>query len=76
MHKFSYWQEGLTLTLVFFVIMTVSCAFIAYFGSKLIHNLGQRPTNSEKIQMDMLIPLGVTMLFSFGPLGLFLWVLS
>lgn len=66
MHKFSYWHEGLIFSLVFFVVMAVPCTLLAFFGSRLITNLGQRPSNDAKAHMEMLLPLGVTMVLSFG----------
>ena len=71
MHKFSYWHEGLVFTMVFLVVMAVPCVLIAFLGSRLIDNLGQRPTRNVRTHLDMALPLLGTMILSFGMLVAF-----
>ena len=71
MHKFSYWYEGLMFSIIFFVIMAIPCVLTAFLGSRLIYNLGQRPTKDVKAHLDMVLPLGTTMILSFGMLVAF-----
>lgn len=71
MHKFSYWHEGLIFTFVFLVVMAIPCALIAFFGSRLINNLGQHPTKDVKAHLDMALPILGTMIISFGILVAF-----
>ena len=71
MHKFSYWHEGLIFTIIFLMVMTVPCVLIAFLGSRLIDDLGQRPTRGVKAHLDMALPLLGTMVLSFGMLVVF-----
>lgn len=71
MHKFSYWQEGLVFSIVFLVVMAVPCVLISILGTRLIYDLGQRPTKGAKAHMDLALPLIGTMILSFGLLVVF-----
>ena len=76
MHKFSYWHEGLVFTMIFLVVMAIPCVLISFLGSRLIENLGQRPTKSVKAHLEMALPLLGTMVLSFGMLVALLKVFS
>ena len=76
MSKFAYWHEGLIFIIVFLIVMAIPCAAIAYFGSKLIAELGQYPSKSAKIQLSMALPLLGTMILSFGIFAVFFHIFS
>lgn len=71
MHKFTYWYEGLIFIAIFMVVMAIPCVLIVFLGSRLINQLGQYPTKSGKINVDVALPLLGSMFVSFGMLFLF-----
>ena len=49
---FKYWFQGLIMISVFWVIIAIPCFVVAFWGSKMINDLGNFPTKSAKIQVS------------------------
>jgi hypothetical protein len=50
---FKYWFEGLIMIGLFWIIIGVPCAVVAFWGSKMINELGNFPTKAAKIQVSV-----------------------
>ena len=73
---FRYWTEGLIFIAAFLVIMAVPCFGAAWMGTKLINDLGNRPSKSASIQMAMIWKLIGLMIVSFTLLVVFFHIFS
>lgn len=71
MHKFTYWYEGLIFIAIFMVVIAIPCVLVSLLGSRLIYQLGQYPTKSGKVNVDLALPLLGSMIVSFGVLFAF-----
>jgi hypothetical protein len=50
---FKHWFEGLIMIAVFWVIIAIPCFVVAFWGSKMINDLGNFPTKSAKMQVSV-----------------------
>ena len=50
---FKYWWGGLIMISLFWITIGVPCAIVAFWGSKMINDLGNFPTKSAKIQVSV-----------------------
>ena len=64
--RFEYWQEGIILISIFFIIMAVPCIGVAWIGYRMLNQLGQHPSKTPAIQMSIFLKLIVIELVSFG----------
>ena len=47
---FKHWFQGLEMIMMFVVAVAVPCFFVGLWGSKMINELGNHPSQSAKIQ--------------------------
>ena len=72
---FKHWVEGLVMILLFFVVVALPCFFIALWGSKMINDLGNHPSQSVKIQAAAGWKILLVEMFSFTLLvGLYMFL--
>ncbi len=50
---FKYWYEGLIMISVFWVIISIPCFVVALWGSMMINDLGNHPSESARIQISV-----------------------
>jgi hypothetical protein len=50
---FKYWWGGLIVISGFWILIGAPCAVVAFWGSKMINDLGNHPSNSIKIQVSV-----------------------
>jgi len=50
---FKYWWGGLIFIALFWFIIGVPCAVVAFWGSKMVNDLGNNPTKSAQIQLSV-----------------------
>jgi len=53
MMGFKYWLQGLIMIGVFAVIIAIPCFVAAFWGSKMINELGNFPSKAAKIQISV-----------------------
>ncbi len=74
--KFGFWHEGLTFIGIFLFMVGVPCLIVAFLGTRLIDHLGQYPSRSAKLQMNVCVQLLLTEILTFGMLALFYHIFS
>jgi hypothetical protein len=50
MSGFKHWFQGLEMISMFLVVVALPCFFIGLWGTKMINELGNHPSQSAKIQ--------------------------
>ena len=50
---FRHWFQGLEIVGMFLVVVALPCFFIGLWGSKMINELGNHPSQSVQIQASM-----------------------
>jgi len=73
---FRYWYEGILFVSFFTLIVGLPCFFVAVLGSKMINDLGNFPTKTAKIQVNVLWKLFIVEVISFGILTVFFRIFS
>jgi hypothetical protein len=73
---FRFWYEGTLFILFFLFIVGLPCFFVAFLGTKMMNDLGNFPTKTAKIQMNIIWKLLLVEIFSFGLLTLFFHIFS
>lgn len=63
---FVYWYQGLLFIFAFMLIVGLACFFVAFFGSKMINDLGNFPSKSAKILVSAGWKLLVAEIFAFA----------
>ena len=48
---FKHWFQGIEMIGLFLIVVALPCFFIGLWGSKMINDLGNFPTQSAQIQM-------------------------
>ena len=49
---FKHWFQGLILVFLFLAMVGIPCFFVSLWGSKMVNDLGNFPTQSAKIQLS------------------------
>ena len=73
---FRYWYEGILLVSMFGFVVGLPCFFVAFWGSKMINEMGNFPTKAAKIQVGVIWKLLIVEIFSFMLLVVFLRIFS
>ncbi len=71
---FKLWHEAFIFVLVFSALIVVPCYFIAFFGSKMINEMGNFPSRAEDIQSKSLWKVLVVFIAAALALALFFHV--
>jgi hypothetical protein len=73
---FQYWGEGLIFVGFFLVIIAVPCYLIAFFGSRMINDLGNFPSKTAEIQISAGWKFLIIELVAFLMLALFFHIFN
>lgn len=68
---FKLWHEAFIFVLVFSVLIVVPCYLIAFFGTKMINEIGNFPTRAEEIQSRSLWKVMVVFVAGTAALAVF-----
>ena len=47
---FKHWVQGLEIIGMFLVVVAIPCFFIAFWGCKMVNDIGNKPSQNAKIQ--------------------------
>ena len=73
---FRYWYEGVLFVLFFASIVGLPCFFVSILGTKMINDLGNFPTKTANIQINVLWKLFIVEIVSFLMLTAFFRIFS
>jgi len=66
---FKYWLQGLIVIAGFAILIGIPCFIIAFWGSKMLNELGNTPSKSAKIHVSVWWIYLVAFLFLFLLVG-------
>ena len=74
---FRYWFEGLIVVAMFLVVVALPCFLIGLWGTKMINELGNHPSQSAKIQASSAWKIFLVEIVSFVLLtGLYIFLFN
>ena len=73
---FKHWGEGMVFIGLFLVIVGGPCFLIALFGSKMVNDLGNFPSQSAKIQVSAGWKIFLVEFFAFILLAVFFHIFN
>ncbi len=74
--QFEYWYQGFIFIGMILLIVGLPCTLTAIMGTRLIDEIGNRPSSSAHLHMGVCIKLLLVEIFSFGMLLLFFHMFS
>ena len=74
--QFEYWYQGWIFIGMILLIVGLPCVLTAILGTRLIDEIGNRPSSSAQLHMGVCLKLLVVEIFSFAMLILFFHIFS
>ncbi len=72
MVPFDLWRESFLFAVIYAVMIIIPCVVVAYFGKRMITQLGLYPSKTPSIQMSVFLILLVTEVITFcGLIGFY-----
>ncbi len=68
MVEFNLWFESFVFCAIYSFIIITSCIFAGILGCKMFDRLGQYPTKTPIIQMELFLPFIILEILTFGAL--------
>jgi hypothetical protein len=74
---FKHWFQGFEILCMFFVVVGFPCFFTGWWGSRMINELGNHPSQSAQIQASVMWKMLIVEIISFALLtGLYVFLIN
>ena len=74
--QFEFWYQGFIFIGMILLIVGLPCVLTGVLGTRLIDEIGNRPSSSARLQMGVCVQLLLVEIFSFAMLTLFFHIFS